>query len=92
MLAEDGRRILGAQLVVDVLAVRLVLDEHERIGQLADVVIVGRHTGEEGVGADRGRRGLSQVPDHQRVVVSAGRLGQEPAQERLRWVGQLHQL
>ena len=34
----------------------------------------------------------ARLPDHQRVVVRAGRLQQQPAQQRLRRVGQLEQL
>ena len=86
------RRLLGRQLVVQVLAAGLVLDERERVGQLADVVVVGRDAGQERIGADRLGGALGEVADHQRVVVRARRLEQQPAQQRLRRVGQLEQL
>ena len=62
---------LGLELVVDVLAAGLVLDERERVRELADVVVVGRDAGEERVGADRLGGALGEVADHQRVVVGA---------------------
>ena len=89
---EDLGRHLRRQLVVDVLAAGLVLDERQRVVELADVVVVGGDAGEERVGADRFRGTLGEIADHQRVVVGPGRLGQEPPQERLRRVGQLEQL
>ena len=46
------RRRSGLELVVDVLAAGLVLDERERVRELADVVVVGRDAGER---ADRRR-------------------------------------
>ena len=87
-----GADSLRRQLVVDVLAAGLVLDEGERVGQLADVVVVGGDAREQRVGADRLGRPLGQVADHQRVVVRAGRLEQQPAQQRLGRIGQLEQL
>ena len=92
VLLEDLGADLRVELVVDVVATGLVLDERERVRELADVVVVGRHAGHQRVGADRLGRALGQVADHQRVVVRAGRLDQQPAQERLRRVGQLEQL
>ena len=68
---EDLGRRLRVELVVDVVAAGLVLDERERVRELADVVVVGRHAGEQRVGADRLRRPLGEVADHQRVVVRA---------------------
>ena len=64
----------------------------ERVRELADVVVVGRHAGQQRIGADRLRRPLGEVADHQRVVVRAGRLDEQPAQERLRRVRELEQL
>ena len=84
--------ILGLELVVDVLAAGLVLDERERVRELADVVVVGRDAGQQRVGADRLGGALGEVADHQRVVVRPGRLDEQPAQQRLRRVGQLQQL
>ena len=82
----------GVELVVDVVAAGLVLDERERVRQLADIVVIRCHAGHQRIGADRLGRALGEVADHQRVVVRAGRLDQEPAQERLRRVRQLEQL
>ncbi len=73
-------------------AAGLVLDERAGVRQLADVVVVGGHAGQQRVGADRLRGPLGQVADHQRVVVGPRRLEEEPPQERLRRVGQLQEL
>ena len=83
---------LGLELVVDVVAAGLVLDERERVRQLADVVVVRRDAGDQRVGADRLGGPLGQVGDHDRVVVRARRLHQQPAQQWLRRVGQLEEL
>ena len=77
---------------MDVVAAGLVLDERLRVGQLADVVVVGRDAGDQRIGADRLGGPLGEVADHERVVVRARRLDQQPAQEWLRRVGQLEQL
>ena len=82
----------GIELVVDVVAAGLVLDEGERVRELADVVVVGGDAGHQRVGADGLGRAFGEVADHQRVVVRAGRLDQQAAQQRLRRVGQLQQL
>ena len=60
--------------------------------ELADVVVVGGDARQQRVRADRLGRALGEVADHQRVVVRARRLEQQPAQQRLRRVGQLEQL
>ena len=82
-LLRIWRGRLGVELVVDVLAARLVLDERERVRELADVVVVGRDARQQRVGADRLGGALGQVADHERVVVRAGRLHQQPPEERL---------
>ena len=64
----------------------------ERVRELADVVVVGRDARDERVGADGLGRPLGEVADHQRVVVRAGRLEEQPPQQRLRRVRQLEQL
>ena len=51
-LEQLGGR-LRVELVVDVLAARLVLDERDRVRELADVVVVRRDAGEQRIGADR---------------------------------------
>ena len=50
MLLEDLRADLGLELIVDVLAPGLVLDERKRVGELADVVVVRGDTCEERIG------------------------------------------
>ena len=59
---------------MDVLAAGLVLDERERVVELADVVVVGRDAGDERVGTDGFRGSLGEIADHERVVVRARRL------------------
>ena len=71
VLLEDPGADLRVELVVDVLAAGLVLDERERVRELADVVVVGGHAGHQRVGADRLGGALGEVADHQRVVVRA---------------------
>src|SRR6476659_4767656 len=63
VLLEDAGTDLRVALVVDVVAASLVLDERERVRELADVVVVGRHTGHQRIGTDRLGRALGQVPD-----------------------------
>ena len=92
VLLEDPGADLRVELVVDVVAAGLVLDERERVRELADVVVVRRHAGHQRIGADRLGGALGEVADHQRVVVRARRLDQEPAQQRLRRVRELEQL
>jgi hypothetical protein len=89
---DDPGARLGGQVVVDVVGSRLVLDEGQGVLHLADVVVVGRHAGEERVRADRLGCPLSEVPDHHAVVVRARRLHQETAQEARRGVRQLEEL
>ena len=70
--------VVGLELVVDVLRAGLVLDEPEWVGELADVVVVGRDTRDERVGTDRFGRPFREVADHQRVVIRPGGLDEEP--------------
>ena len=92
VLLEDPRTHLGVELIVDVVAAGLVLDERERIRQLPHVMVIGCHAGHEWVGPDRLRRAFGQVPDHQRMVVGAGRFDKQPAEEGLRRVPELEEL
>ena len=55
-------------------------------------MVVGRDARQQRIGADRLGGALGEVADHQRVVVRARRLQQQPPQQRLRRVGQLEQL
>ena len=90
---EQLRGRLGVQLVVDVLAAGLVLDERGRVRELADVVVVGRDAGEQRRRAPIASAArLGEVPDHQGVVVRARRLDEQPPQERLGRVRELQQL
>ena len=92
VLLEDPGAHFGLELVVDVLASGLVLDERQRVGELADVVVIGGNASHQLIRADRLRGALGEIPDHQRVVVGAGRLDQQPAQQRLRRIGKLQEL
>ncbi len=89
---DDPGAGLGAQLVVDVRPTGLVLDEGQRVLHLADVVVVGRHAGEQRVGTDRLRRPLGEVADHDRVVVGPRRLEEQAAQQPVGRVGELQHL
>jgi len=52
----------------------LVLDEHQRVLRLAEVVVVGHGSGKERVSPDRTRCRVSERSHHQRVVEAAERL------------------
>ena len=82
----------GLELVVDVLAAGLVLDEGERVRELADVVVVRRDAGHERIGADRLGGPFREIADHERVVVGPRRLDEKPAQQRLGRIRELEQL
>ena len=92
MLLEDPGAHLRIELVVDILAAGLILDECQRVRKLADVVVIGCDTSDERVGADGLRGPFRQVPDHERVVVGAWGFDEQAAQERLRWIGQFQEL
>ena len=85
---EHLGRLFRGQLVVQVLAARLVLDETDRVRELADVVVIGRHAGQERVGTNGLCRALGQVSDHQRVVIGPGRLDEQATEQGLRWIGE----
>ena len=89
---EDLGGRLRIELVVDVVAAGLVLDERQRVGQLPHIVVVGCHAGKQRIRTNRLGRPLGQVGHHDRVVVRAGRLHEQPAEQLLGWVGQLQQL
>ncbi|MNL31482.1 hypothetical protein D3C87_1532710 [compost metagenome] len=55
-------------------------------------MVVSPHPDEQRVGSDRLSGGFAQVSDENRVVIGAGRLHQQVAQERLAGIGQLHEL
>ncbi len=69
-----------------------VFHEIERLADLADVVIVGRHPRQQGIGADRFGGGLDQIADDHRMVIGAGRLDHQFAQHRRIHVRQFQQL
>ena len=81
----------GLEPVVAVVPLRLVLDEVVGHLRLADVVVVAGHARQQRVRADRLRRGLREVSQHERVLVGAGRLERESAQKRQVLVRQLEQ-
>src|ERR1035437_1413167 len=79
-------------MIVKVFAGGLILDEGNWVGQLTDVVVVGRGSDQKWISPDCRRGAFAQVADHQRMVVRAGRLGKKTTQERLRRIGKLKQL
>ena len=89
---EELGRLLRGQLIVQVLTAGLVLDEPDRVGQLADVVVIRRHARQQRIGPDGLRRPFGEISDHQRVVVGTGRLDQQAPQERLGGIGQFEEL
>ena len=89
---EDEGAHGGGQFLVFVLAGGLVLNEVERLLDLAHVVVVGRHLGQKGIGPDGFGRGLDHVADDDGVVVRAGGLEEELLEDRLVQVDQLSQL
>ena len=76
---DDPRARLRVEVVVNIPRARLVLDEGEWILHFADVVVVRRHPHKERVSPDRLCRALAKVAHHDRVVVGARRLEQQPA-------------
>ena len=62
------------------------------LASLPDVVVVGGDAHQQRVGADGLGGAFGEVAHHERVVVRAGGLEEQPAQQRLRRVGQLEQL
>ena len=78
--------------VVNVLHATLVVNEGGGANDLADIVVVGGYTGEEGVGADHFGGALGEIADDQGVVVCAGGLAHEAAKNGLVGVCQLHEL
>ena len=69
----------GVERVMRVAAIGLVLDVHVRFRQLADVVVVGANSDEEGVGFDLAGGALGHRGHELRVMESAGRLFLETA-------------
>ena len=68
------------QLVAGVPPVRLVLDVHVRLRQLADIVVVGANPHKQRVGADASGGALGHRRDEQRVMERARRLLLQPQQ------------
>ena len=92
-VAHDDRRAFAwVEGVVDVLHATLVVNEGGGANDLADIVVVGGYTGEEGVGADHFGGALGEIADDQGVVVCAGGLAHEAAKNGLVGVCQLHEL
>jgi len=81
---DDVGTGLGVQTVVRVLAVGLVLGKKVGAHDLADVVIVGADARQERIGADRLGGALGHVADDDGVVISAGRLDEKLAKQRVR--------
>ena len=70
----------------------LVFDEVQGFLHLADVMVIGAHLGQKGVGVDGLGRGLHHVADDHAVVIGAGSLNHQLPQEGLIQIGELEQL
>jgi len=92
VLSQDRGRVLRGELLVDVVAACLVLDERHGVAELADVVVVGGRSDQEWIGPDCRRSPLAKVADGERMVVRAGGLDEQAAQQWLRRVGKFEQL
>jgi hypothetical protein len=62
VVPDDCGARLGARLSCGLVAVEHVLDVVMRLGELADVVVVGAHAGDEGIGADAPGAPLASAP------------------------------
>ena len=71
-------------------AAELILDEIFRIGELAHIVIQGRHLAEQAVGADSLGPGLHHIGHHQGVMVGAGNGDHQFLHQGLFQAHQLH--
>jgi hypothetical protein len=65
---------MEGELVVPVLLAEMFSMKYCGFFELADVVITGRHPGQQGVGPDDPGPGLDHVGNHQGMVVGAGGL------------------
>ena len=70
----------------------LIFHEIERLGDLADIVVIGAHPGQERVGVDGTGRGLGHGADHHAVVIGARGLQNHLLQEGMIQVGQLQEV
>src|SRR5437868_2576968 len=68
MRCNDERRKGRSELIVDILG-HLILDEVDRMLQLADIVIIASDTAEERIGPDRFRGCLGEVSHHDAVRI-----------------------
>ena len=64
-----------------------VLDEIARLRDLADVVVVADHPGQERIAARNARRGLAERAHHEGVVVGSRSLHHKPFQDGTIQVG-----
>ena len=71
------------EIVVRVALVIHVLGEIFRLHQFADVVKIGAHATERGVGPNRFRSCFRKIRDDKTVVICARRFNRHPAQERM---------
>ena len=62
---DDLGAVPGIKVFVRIVAIALVLDEHRRVMQLANVVVVRADADEQGVGADLRRGALGERGDQQ---------------------------
>ena len=81
MMIERAHR--RREIVVRVAVEIHVLGEILRLHQFADIVKIGAHATERGVGADRFRSGFRKIRDDETVVIGARRFDRHPAQQRM---------
>ena len=91
MGGEDGRGDARVGAVVGVVAHLVLLEVHGPL-ELTHVVVVRAHAGQQTVCAHGGGGGLGQIRHDDGVVVGAGGLHQQAAQQRLIGVRELNEL
>ena len=69
---EDQAAHGGGELFMFVLPAEQVLHKIGRFFYLADIVVISRRLGQQGVGADGRGRGLDDLPHHEGMVVGPG--------------------
>ena len=80
------------QFVVAILTVPHILAKIKGFFHLADIMIIRRHFGQEGVGIDRFCRCFDEITDDHRMVIGPRRLDHQFAQQRIIHVGEFKEL
>jgi len=83
MILQDQRAHRRRQLFLGITAAHLIFDKILRLFQLADIVIIGAHPGQQGVSTDRLGSRLGEISDREGVVIGPGSLQRELAQQRM---------